>query len=74
MHQGPRPTFVDGRRTLEAHLFEFEGDLYGQWVRITWVERLREVERFASVQGHLESILSRDGIRTLDRLVAHALT
>lgn len=31
-------------------------------------------ERFASVQGHLESILSRDGIRTLERLVAHALS
>lgn len=30
-------------------------------------------ERFASVQGHLESILSRDGIRTLERLVTHAL-
>lgn len=30
-------------------------------------------EHFASVQGHLESILSRDGIRTLERLVAHAL-
>jgi phenazine biosynthesis protein phzE len=29
--------------------------------------------RFASVQGHLESILSRDGIRTLERLAAHAL-
>ncbi|MFK0401475.1 chorismate-binding protein [Microbacterium sp. NPDC090225] len=29
--------------------------------------------RYASVQGHLESILSRDGIRTLERLVAHAL-
>lgn len=28
---------------------------------------------FASVQGHLESILSRDGIRTLERLVAHAV-
>lgn len=28
---------------------------------------------FASVQGHLESILSRDGIRTLGRLVTHAL-
>ncbi|MGX1701417.1 chorismate-binding protein [Microbacterium sp. NPDC055357] len=28
---------------------------------------------FASVQGHLESILSRDGIATLERLVAHAL-
>jgi phenazine biosynthesis protein phzE len=29
-------------------------------------------DRFASVQGHLESILSRDGIHTLERLVAHA--
>ena len=31
-------------------------------------------DRFASVQGHLESILSRDGIRTLERLVTHALS
>ena len=30
-------------------------------------------ERFASVQGHLESILSRDGIRTLQRLIEHAV-
>jgi phenazine biosynthesis protein phzE len=29
---------------------------------------------FASVQGHLESILSRDGMQTLDRLVSHALS
>jgi phenazine biosynthesis protein phzE len=29
---------------------------------------------FASVQGHLESILSRDGMTTLESLVAHALT
>jgi phenazine biosynthesis protein phzE len=29
---------------------------------------------FASVQGHLESILSRDGMTTLERLVSHALT
>jgi phenazine biosynthesis protein phzE len=28
---------------------------------------------FASVQGHLESILSRDGLHTLERLAAHAL-
>jgi phenazine biosynthesis protein phzE len=31
-------------------------------------------ERFASTQGHLESILSRDGIATLERLTAHALS
>lgn len=29
---------------------------------------------FASIQGHLESILSRDGMTTLERLVSHALT
>ncbi|MET0303634.1 MAG: chorismate-binding protein [Microbacteriaceae bacterium] len=29
---------------------------------------------YASVQGHLESILSRDGMTTLQRLVSHALT
>ncbi len=28
---------------------------------------------YASIQGHLESILSRDGLDTLDRLVTHAL-
>src|SRR5690606_24725848 len=28
---------------------------------------------YASVQGHLESILSRDGLDTLERLIAHAL-
>lgn len=31
-------------------------------------------DHFASVQGHLESILSHDGIRTLTRLVGHALS
>jgi phenazine biosynthesis protein phzE len=29
---------------------------------------------YASVQGHLESILSRDGMATLEQLVSHALT
>jgi riboflavin kinase / FMN adenylyltransferase len=62
MNQGPRPTFQDGRRTLEAHLFGFEGDLYGEWVRIEWVERLRDVERFGSVE-QLQQQLQRDRTR-----------
>jgi riboflavin kinase/FMN adenylyltransferase len=59
MHQGPRPTFADGRRVLEANLFEFEGDLYGEWVRVTWVKRLRDVEHFASVE-QLKGQMQRD--------------
>jgi riboflavin kinase/FMN adenylyltransferase len=62
MNQGPRPTFQDGRRVLEAHLFDFDGDLYGEWVRIEWVERLRDIERFGSVE-QLQKQLERD--RTL---------
>jgi riboflavin kinase/FMN adenylyltransferase len=69
MNQGPRPTFQDGRRVLEAHLFDFDGDLYGEWVRLEWVERLRDVERFASVQ-ELQQQLERDRTRALAVLAA----
>jgi riboflavin kinase / FMN adenylyltransferase len=67
MHQGPRPTFADGRRALEAHLFDFEGDLYGRWVRITWVKRLRDVEHFVSVEG-LKQQMERDRVDSLAAL------
>jgi riboflavin kinase / FMN adenylyltransferase len=59
MNQGPRPTFQDGGRVLEAHLFGFDGDLYGEWVRIQWVKRLRDIERFDSVE-HLKKQLQHD--------------
>lgn len=62
MNQGPKPTFQDGRRSLEAHLFGFTGNLYGEWVRIEWVERLRDVERFASIEA-LQQQLERDRAR-----------
>jgi riboflavin kinase / FMN adenylyltransferase len=69
MNQGPRPTFQDGRRTLEAHLFEFEGDLYGEWVKIQWVKRLRDVRRFASVE-QLQQQLEHDRSLALEALAA----
>ncbi|HET7426217.1 MAG TPA: bifunctional riboflavin kinase/FAD synthetase [Gemmatimonadales bacterium] len=69
MNQGPKPTFQDGRRTLEAHLFDFDGDLYGEWVRIEWVERLRDVQRFASVEA-LQQQLTRDQSRARAVLAA----
>jgi riboflavin kinase / FMN adenylyltransferase len=64
MHQGPRPTFEDGRRVLEAHLFGFDGDLYGEWVRIEWVERLRDIERFATIE-QLKDKMEQDRQRAL---------
>jgi len=43
---GTRPT-VDGREPLlEAHLFDFEGDLYGRRIEVEFVARLRDEEKF----------------------------
>lgn len=43
---GTRPT-VDGTEPLlEAHLFDFDGDLYGRRIRVEFVGRLREERRF----------------------------
>ena len=43
---GTRPT-VDGREPLlEAHLFDFAGDLYGRRIRVEFVARLRDEEKF----------------------------
>jgi len=73
MNQGPRPTFQDGRRVLEAHLLDFEGDLYGEWVRIEWVERLRDIERFSDLE-HLKEQLQHDRQRALAALARRLST
>jgi riboflavin kinase / FMN adenylyltransferase len=49
---GVRPTFETGRGLLvEAFLIDFDGDLYGQTLRIAFVERLRGERRFDSVDA-----------------------
>ena len=48
---GVRPTFETGRGVLvEAHLIDFEGELYGQVLRIAFIARLRGERRFPSVE------------------------
>jgi riboflavin kinase/FMN adenylyltransferase len=48
---GVRPTFDTGRGVLiEAHLIGFEGDLYGEILRIAFLERLRGEKRFESAE------------------------
>src|SRR5262245_11406612 len=53
---GRRPTFGGGETTLEAHLLDFEGDLYGKVLRVEFVLRLREERPFAGVPALLEQI------------------
>jgi FAD synthase len=59
---GWRPTF-DGRDlVLEVHLFDYDADLYGQWLCCAFVERLRDEERFENVEA-LRIQMARDCIR-----------
>jgi riboflavin kinase / FMN adenylyltransferase len=67
LNLGPRPTFGEAARTLEAHLFDFEGDLVGETVTVEFVRRLRDVMRFASAES-LRNQLDRDRVDALRAL------
>ena len=59
---GVRPTFESGRGLLvEAYLLDFEGDLYGQTLRIAFVERMRGERRFESVDALVDQMRGRRG-------------
>jgi riboflavin kinase / FMN adenylyltransferase len=54
---GVRPTFETGRGLLvEAHLIGFNGDLYGQTLRIAFIERMRGEKRFDSAEALVEQM------------------
>jgi len=53
---GRNPTFGDSARTLEAHLFEFDGDVYGRRCRVAFVERLRGEIAFTGVDALVAQI------------------
>jgi riboflavin kinase / FMN adenylyltransferase len=59
MNLGPRPTFGDSTTSIEAHLFDSDGDYYGCNVRIDFVSRLRATKKFPSVE-ELKSQLKLD--------------
>ncbi|MEP6572141.1 MAG: bifunctional riboflavin kinase/FAD synthetase [Gemmatimonadota bacterium] len=69
LNQGPKPTFGDETRTLEVNLFDVDADLYGEWVKVEWVEWLRDTQRFDSVE-HLMKQLQHDRDRARAVLAA----
>lgn len=56
---GIRPTFGGGRRLIEVHLLDFDGQLYGRELKIELVERLRGEARFSSAE-ELKAQIMRD--------------
>ena len=64
-----RPTADNGAPLLEAHLFDFDGDIYGQEIEVDFVARLREERKFASLDA-LKSEMARDMERARAALAA----
>ncbi|MCU0402174.1 MAG: bifunctional riboflavin kinase/FAD synthetase [Algoriphagus sp.] len=48
---GNRPTVDGTRKTVEAHLFDFQGDLYNKLVTVYFREFIREEKKFESLEA-----------------------
>jgi riboflavin kinase/FMN adenylyltransferase len=59
---GTRPTVGGGEPLLEAHLFDFDGDLYGRRIEIEFVARLRDEETFPDLPA-LVAQMQRDAVQ-----------
>ncbi len=70
---GLRPTFDDGtHRTIEAYLLDFSADLYEQPIRLEFVRRLRDEEKYDTIEELLRQI-ELDVQNTRKALECHSL-
>jgi riboflavin kinase/FMN adenylyltransferase len=67
---GNRPTFGGGDVVLEAHLFDFAGDLYGRHVRVALIDYLREERKFDGIDA-LKAQIAEDSAQARTILAAH---
>jgi riboflavin kinase/FMN adenylyltransferase len=62
---GTRPTFGGVKPLLEVHIFDFDRDIYGEYIHVDFIARLRNEENFAEVdmlveQMHRDAEMARD--------------
>lgn len=69
---GPNPTFGEQNRKVEVHLVDFSGDLYGNWLDVDLLERIRPTRRFESKEDLVRQI-SQD-VAAVRALVANRLS
>jgi riboflavin kinase/FMN adenylyltransferase len=56
---GVAPTFDRAENRVEAHLLDFEGDLYGRVLDVGFAQRIRDERRFSGVD-ELKAQIHRD--------------
>jgi riboflavin kinase/FMN adenylyltransferase len=68
---GTRPTFGEGTKMVETHLLNYEGDLYGKEIKVEFVQKLRNEQRFPSSE-ELKIQIEKD-VRKVKALLAKDL-
>jgi riboflavin kinase/FMN adenylyltransferase len=66
---GTRPTFGSNKPLLEVHIFDFDRDIYGEYIHVDFVARLRGEEKFDDVDKLVEQ-MHRDSAQARDILAA----
>lgn len=59
---GMRPTFSGKFKTIEAHIFNFDRNIYGEQIRLIFKDRLRGEEKFESIET-LKNQLQKDAVQ-----------
>lgn len=62
LNQGKHPTAPEGAPTIEVHLLDFSGDLYGQELEVEYLRFLRPEKKFDSLEA-LKMQIARDSER-----------
>ena len=63
---GVRPTFgQDLEPSIESYIFDFDGDLYGDVLRVRFPHRIRDERKFNGID-ELKAQISRDSARALN--------
>jgi riboflavin kinase/FMN adenylyltransferase len=68
---GIRPTFGEREKTVETHLLNYKGDLYGKDMRLEFVQKLRDEQRFLSSE-ELKAQIKKD-VREVEAILAKDL-
>lgn len=63
---GVRPTFEgDNQPSIESYIFDFDGDLYGDVLRVRFLHRIRDERKFGGIE-ELKNQIAKDSNRALD--------
>lgn len=56
INYGARPTFDIDKKLVEAHLIDFDGDLYGKQIEVEFLGFMREIQKFTSIEKLIEQL------------------